>query len=393
MLRLLTRPSLREPIWTVALMAAAAAMILAPQQAMEGASTGLALCGNVIVPSLFPFLILSALTVELGLAARLGRLLGPIMYPLFRVNGSCACALVLGLIGGYPIGARTAINLYENKLCSRDEAQRLLTFCNNSGPAFLFGVVGAGVFADSRVGLLLYLIHILSSLCVGLVFRFYGRAGDRTAHLSPAPIRAVRFSSAFTTSVSSALQSILNICSFVILFSVILALLSRFGILSLLSAGLASVCSPFGLTEEWAHRLLTGLLEVSSGVWSLSGHGSLHGKLSMAAFMLGWAGLSVHCQVLSFLGESGLSMGTYLGGKALHAVVSAVLTALALRLFPLSQPVSRYLTEAVDTIGALDFSSALTLSTVTSTALWFLFLLGGVAAVQKSSGKREKNRV
>lgn len=391
MLRLLTRPALREAVWAVALLIATAAMVLAPQQAMEGAATGLTLCGNVIIPSLFPFLILSALAVELGLAARLGKLLEPVMRPLFRVNGSCACALVLGFIGGYPVGARTAINLYENKLCSRIEAQRLLAFCNNSGPAFIFGVVGAGVFADSRAGLLLYLIHALASLCVGLVFRFYGRKEDRVPASAQPSIRAVRFSSAFTGSVSSALQSTLGICAFVVFFSVVISLLTGFGILSALAGGLTAFLSPLGMTETWAHRLLTGLLELSSGVWSLSGGGTLSGKLSMAAFMLGWAGLSVHCQVLSFLTESGLSMGTYFGGKALHAIFSAALTALALHLFPLSQPVSAYLSETVDTIGMLDFSSVLTVSTIAASATWMLFFLGGAVMVKKSSGKRRRS--
>ena len=117
-----------------------------------------------------------------------------------------------------------------------------------------------------------------------------------------------------------------GICSFVVFFSVVISLLRTFGVLSALSELLSLLLAPLGITPEWATRLLTGLLEVSSGVWSLSGAGTLSGKLSMAAFMLGWAGLSVHCQVLSFLSESGLSMGTYLTGKFLHAVFSAGLT-------------------------------------------------------------------
>ena len=393
MLRLLTRLALRECIWTAALLTAVVALVLAPQESMAGASNGLALCGNVIIPSLFPFLILSALAVELGFAARLGRLFEPIMRPLFRVNGACACALVLGFIGGYPVGARTAINLFESKLCSRTEAQRLLAFCNNSGPAFIFGVIGAGIFSDSRTGLLLYLIHALASLCVGLVFRFYGHEKSSPSRTHPSPIRTVRFSSAFTGSVASALQSTLGICAFVVFFSVVISLLTRFGILSSLATLLASLLSPFGMTEEWASYLLTGLLELSSGVWSLSGAGSWNGKLSMAAFMLGWAGLSVHCQVLSFLTESGLSMDTYLGGKALHAVFSAALTALVLRLFPLSQPVSAYLNEAVGTLGGPDFSSVLTISATASAVTWLFFLCSGVALLQKSSRKRARNAI
>lgn len=393
MLRLLTRPALREGVWTAGLLAATLALVLAPSQAMEGAKNGLTLCGNVIIPSLFPFLILSALVVELGVAARLGRALGPVMSPLFRVNGACASAVALGFIGGYPVGARTAIGLYQKGLCSRTEAQRLLAFCNNSGPAFILGVVGTGVFADSRVGLLLYLIHALASLCVGLIFRFYG-GRERTSSSSAHPsIGAVRFSSALTASVSSALKSTLGICSFVVFFSVVISLLTQFGILSALASGLTTLLSPFGMTEVWARRLLTGILEISSGVWSLSGQGALAGRLSMAAFLLGWAGISVHCQVLSFLTESGLSMNTYLAGKVLHALFSAALTSLALRVFPLSQPVSVYLSDTVDTLAELDFSSVLTVSALTAAITWIGCLLLCAAAARKRSGKMKRKMV
>ncbi|MBQ1930608.1 MAG: sporulation protein, partial [Lachnospiraceae bacterium] len=74
-----------------------------------------------IIPALFPFLVLSSLVVELGMSRYLGRLLEPVMFPLFRVNGTCATALALGFLGGYPVGAQTALRLYQSSQCSRTE--------------------------------------------------------------------------------------------------------------------------------------------------------------------------------------------------------------------------------------------------------------------------------
>ena len=139
---LLGRSWVRDLLLGIGLAGGAAALLCYPQQAMEAARSGLLLCGNVIIPSLFPFFVLSALVVELGLAGALGRLLEPLMGVLFRVNGSCASAVALGFLGGYPVGARTAIELYRKGMCTKTEAQRLLAFCNNSGPAFILGVVG-----------------------------------------------------------------------------------------------------------------------------------------------------------------------------------------------------------------------------------------------------------
>lgn len=384
MLRLLREKRVRDALVALALLVATAGLVAAPGEAIEGAKEGLSLCFNVIVPSLFPFFVLSSLVVDLGLAAYLGRALEGLMRPLFRVSGSCAAAVALGFIGGYPVGARTALQLYEQGLCSKTEAERLLAFCNNSGPAFILGVVGAGIFGDSRVGLLLYLTHALASLLVGLLFRFYG-GGDsaRARGQRPKPIRTVTLPTAFTGAVARALQSTLNICAFVVFFAVVLRLLSAYGVLS----ALAQLLSLAGFEGEWARRLVAGLLELSSGVASLRGGAQLAGRVSMAAFMLGWAGLSVHCQVLSFLVDSGLSARVYLAGKLCHGLIAAALTYALTRLFPLSAPVADYLVDQTESIAALDFSTALAASTLAALAGWLI--LAGLCGflLRKRCGK------
>jgi sporulation integral membrane protein YlbJ len=381
MAKLLGRPAVRDGLLGLALLMAAIALVVYPEQAMEAARSGLKLCGNTIIPSLFPFFVLSSLVVELGFAQYLGRALEPVMWPLFRVSGPCASAVVLGFIGGYPVGARTAIALYEKGLCSKTEAQRLLSFCNNSGPAFILGVVGAGVFASSRAGLLLYLVHILASLCVGLVFRFYpGEVGERSDGPRRVGFQTTRFSVAFTRSMKGALTSTLNICAFVVFFTVVIRLLFHSGALTALAEGVSSL---LGVESCWVEFLLTGLIELSTGVTSLAGTGALAGRLSMAAFMLGWAGVSVHCQVLAFLGDSGLSMRTYLVGKALHGGFSAVLLALLSRFLPESATAAFYLAEQTEAIAQLDTQQALAISAAAAWGLWLGFFLLSAHGVRR----------
>ena len=392
MSRLLSRERVRDVMLGLALLCATLALMLYPQPAMEAARSGLRLCYNVIIPSLFPFFVLSSLVVELGLAGYLGRLLEGLMRPLFRVGGACASAVALGFIGGYPVGAKTAIGLYESGQCTRTEAERLLAFCNNSGPAFILGVVGAGVFASSRVGVLLCLAHALASVCVGVLFRFYpGDGKGRRGGGAPAAPRfqARRFTAVFTGAVKNAFLSTLNICAFVIFFTVVLQMLVTTGVLPGTARLLGLLLSPLGLTEEWARRLLTGLVEISSGVWTLAGEGTFRGRLAMAAFLLGWAGLSVHCQVLSFLGDSGLSARTYLAGKLLHGGLSALFVALLVRFLPLEAPVSDYLAQQVADIASAEFSTALALS-VASAWLVFLVFFFLAAASRKGLCKRRR---
>lgn len=203
------------------------------------------------------------------------------------------------------------------------------------------GAVGAGIFGGSKVGWLLYFAHVLASLTVGLIFRFYkfrepaGRSPRQDGK------KIVRLSAAFTDSVRSSFSAMLNVCAFVIFFAVAIRLLYATGLLS---------DSP----------LLAGLIEVTSGLWMLKGLGSdIAQKLAMAAFMLGWAGLSVHCQVLSFIGESGLRSWTYIVGKLMHAGISSFYIWIILKVFNFSLPVSSYLLAQVDKLARLDLSSTL----------------------------------
>ena len=254
-------------------------------------------------------------------------------------------------------------------------------------------MVGAGIFGSGALGLLLYLVHMAASLLVGLLFRFYRPVeGPRSGRLQGVQFQTASFPTAFTHSVTGALASTLNICAFVLFFTVIIRMLSLTGVLTGLARLLSLLFGPLGFDQSWARRLLTGVLEVSSGVSSLTG-GSLSGRLSMAAFMLGWAGLSVHCQVLAFLGDSGLSLRTYLTGKLLHGGLSALFTALLVRRFPLEAPVSSYLAEQVEGIASLDFQRALTISTAAAWGVWLLFVALAVYMVKKSSGKPRPKRV
>lgn len=387
--RILGNQTYRDILLGTGLICSVFALIYWPQEGTAAAVRGLQLCYNVIIPSLFPFFVLSSLVVELGLSRYLGRLLEGVMAPLFRVGGNCASALALGFVGGYPVGASTAISLYKNGQCSKTEAERLLAFCNNAGPAFILGVVGTGIFSSSKAGLLLYFAHISASLIVGILFRFYKANEGVTNCRNAPPFHSASFPVAFTRSVTGALQSTLNICAFIIFFTVIIHILFISGIMGQVSA----LLSPTSLSQPWVEQLLIGGIEMSSGVSSLTASGDTSSRLSMAAFMLGWAGLSVHCQVLAFLGDCGLSMKTYFVGKLLHGGISAAITALLLHFFPLSDPVSFYLTEQVEVLASLDFQRTLTISFASVFILWLSFILLALYAIQKSSGKLKRKGV
>lgn len=266
----------------------------------EAAREGLALCAGSVIPALFPFLAASSLLLKLGFGDALAGPLAPLMG-LYRLPREAAGALVLGLAGGYPVGARTAAELCAQGSLTRDEAERLLTFCNNANPAFLLSGLGLGVLGSVRAGLWLWLIHIFSALVTGLVLaRKPGRQGGGCALPRKAPAAAGSFPELLVGAVQGALGAILGICAFVELFYV-------------LGLPLRRLPAPWGAG-------LAGAVELFSASAALPG-----GRLGfvLAAGLAGFGGLSVLCQTAAVLAPQGLSPAPCFRGKLLQGALSA----------------------------------------------------------------------
>lgn len=267
------------------------------------AAEALSLCASSVIPALFPFLVVSSLLLSLGLGELLSPMLAGLMEPLFRVDGVGSSALLLGLVGGYPIGAKTAADLYRKGLLSRPEAERLLAFCNNSNPVFLISVLGVGVFGSVRAGVWLWLIHLLSALLTGLLFRNWGGQGRRQAGGTTA-FQAVSLSAAFVSAVRESLSGMLSVCAFVTFFYVLARPLASLG------GWLGPVL--VGLTELFS---LTPLLRADRFGFILS------------SAMAGWGGLSVLCQTAAVLEGSSLRLQSCAAGKAVQGLLAGLLAA------------------------------------------------------------------
>ncbi len=142
---------------------------------LTATSNGLKLWANNVVPSLFPFFVAVELLSNTNIVYYLSKFLDRFMRPLFNVPGVGAFPFIMGLISGYPVGAKIVSNLYSNGSCTKDEAERLLCFTNNSGPLFIMGTVGISFYGNSTIGLVLLFTHILASITVGIILGFLSR--------------------------------------------------------------------------------------------------------------------------------------------------------------------------------------------------------------------------
>lgn len=245
------------------LLAVMAGLLAASETAAQAVREGLALCGGSVIPALFPFLVVSRLFVATGSAAALGRLLAPLTRRVLGVSGPGGTAVLLGLLGGYPVGAQTAGELVRTGAVSRQEGQRLLLFCNNCGPAFALGVAGVGCFGSLRAGAWLWLIHVSAAVLTALLTRSTSSPEGRTSPSAP-----MSLVSAFPGAVRGAGEGMLHVCGFVVFFLVLTRLLTAL-------TGLE-------------HPLPLGLLELTGGILRLSG---ARGDFVLAAALMGWGGV------------------------------------------------------------------------------------------------------
>ena len=287
--------------------------------AKEGAAWGAQLFAQLLLPSLLPFFVLSQLLSRLGLPKILERRCGGVMERCFALPGCAAAALVLGLCGGYPLGAATAAALRERGELEQEEAERLLFFCDNTGPSFAVAAMGGGALGSAAAGALLYLVHALSALLLGLLCA-RGKSCPRRVAPSGEAAPVPPFSKALTESVGAAGGAMLNVGFFVVFFSALLAVGRSTG---LLRAAERLLCALTGCPGGSAQTLVWSFFELSGSLGLLRELPLSPATLSLAAFALSWGGLCVHFQSAAVTAGAGLTGKWRLPGKLLQGLLSA----------------------------------------------------------------------
>lgn len=308
---------------------------------LSAAKSGLVLWANSIVPSLFPFFVATELLSHTNFTYYLGRILNRFMKPLFNVRGEGSFAFIMGIISGYPIGAKIAANFRENNICSKEECERLLSFTNNSGPLFIIGTVGISMFGNSTIGFLLLITHLLASITVGFIFRFwkyntkYTSVKNSSYVNSKDSISLSNIGGIIGNSISSSINTILLIGGFVVLFSVIISILQTSQLLDILSDCIKPLFSLLNIPDEFSTGLISGILELTNGLSIVCNIPAkkLSINIVITSFLLGLGGISILLQVWSTIAKTDLSIKTYILGKLLHACFSAFYTFIFLQNF------------------------------------------------------------
>lgn len=338
-----------------------------PSAALEASLRGVAIWWDVLFPALFPFFVLSELMLGFGVVHFAGRLLDPLMRSLFRIPGLGGFVLAMGFVSGYPVGARMTSRLLEQGLLDREQGERLVVMTTTADPLFLIGAVCVGFFGNKDAAPVLACAHYAGALLVGLPVRhwvrlgFGRRSGTDTgtgsgAGSSPAcggnpqgaargipgvgrlkeAVREMHMARMedgrpVGVLVSDALRSsarlMIVVGGLVVFFSMALTLLLESGLLRWLQERMGEALEALGLSGALASAFTQGALEVTLGARAAASDVSvpLMDRVAAAAFVLSWAGLSVHAQVAGLMSRTQWRYAPFVRARLLHAAVSALL--------------------------------------------------------------------
>ena len=277
---------------------------------------GLKLCTDTLIPTLFPYMVISEMLVRSGTISFVSPTLGRVSERLFGISGASGAAILLGWLCGFPVGAKITAGLFESGTISAEEAEKVIGLCNLPSPPFLIFIVGERMFGSRAAGILLYFNLLTVTVIYGIITRKSCYTPINQAKISNYP----PIFTVFTESVSSAANAIVKICAFVAFFSA-------------LTGGLTSI---LGGISPAIKAIIFSSLELTSGIAACSALPIQSLGFIIASASAGWSGLSVFCQIfsLSHTGCESISMRAYLVSKAITAAASSAVTAICVRIFP-----------------------------------------------------------
>lgn len=260
--------------------------VRAKAQALEG----MKLCLNVIVPTLLPILILTNTIIKSSSRVFLETVFSPLAR-LLRLPKCACCALILGLIGGYPTGAILSNELFNLHLIDNQTAKRLLrcSFCG--GVAFIITAVGTIHLNSTKTGIIIYTVNVLSSIIICVADGIIHRSTNKS--IQEYSIGSQSFCNALINSIECSTKSVAVMCGCIVFFSAICGLMS---------------IPPFAMP----------LIEITNGIFKFNGSISL----PYLCFFLSFGGLCIHLQILNIIKSTGIGYIDFFVHRVVGGLIS-----------------------------------------------------------------------
>lgn len=317
------------------------------KETSQAARNALYLCLDVVIPSLFPFFVLSRLTVPYLSGFSCPTFIKRLAERFFGLPYYTLITIILGYLSGYPTGAKLARDMLDEGLIDSRQGSKMIAVANNCSPLFIIGTIGAGLYKSVRIGFFLLLIHWISGLISAFAMgHCFGKTDKpsptfRLKSLAGKEVPGMSLPQLVPSAIEESAILCINVTGYIVLFAVLSELLAQLGLFAFLGKIpeiFRGAGTPKSGLSEFISSFLRGIMEITSGsqaVTKIAG-GSLTIKLSLISMICGFAGFSVHTQVMGIMKGSGAQYRVFLVGKLIHGLTAGLLTFAAMSSVPLS---------------------------------------------------------
>lgn len=302
--------------------------MLNSQIVLKGASSGLILWFETIVPTLFPFALLSSILLDLNMENTISRFLAPITKPVFGISPAGNYVLFIGLLCGYPLGARTAATLIREGRLSPKEGQYLMNFCNNLSPAFIISFVCGSLLNNSALIPKLLIILYLTPVLLGILSRrIYMKQAAKVLHevsICSLPTDTYCYKTETHPSVNKPATNIIGILDKAI--TTASETLLKLGAYIIIFA-IFSELTKSSVLPEYLKLMLSAITEVTGGCKIIAASGiSTSLKLPLLSALITFGGIAGIAQTAGMLHDTGLSLKEYTIFRTISAAVVFIIT-------------------------------------------------------------------
>ncbi len=285
-----------------------------PEKISDGVLRGLNLSVEKVIPSLFPFMVFASCISKSELFYQISSKAEKVTRPLMGISGMGFSSILLGFLGGYPVGAKAVSDIYSRGLITKNEAQRLFCWCSNPSPAFVVSAVGVFMLSSYKRGLILYASALLSAFTIGFCSRFF--KGNDVDNIRPTVF--IQPESIFTKAVSETGETVFKICGWLLTFCSISALTEIF------------------IPPKNARLFVKCISEVTLGCENAA---AADLGLPVIAAILGFGGFAVIFQIITYLKNCGIPLRVFICVKALNGALNGFFCSLLMKIFPESTTV------------------------------------------------------
>lgn len=314
--------NLNDIIFSISILFVMVLIIFNPAIFSKSTVDGIKLFFSAVLPGLFPFMFLTKMLTEIGLAFKISKKLDYVSQKTFGTPGVSIYCFFMSILSGYPIGAKIIAELYQKKLISDEDAKRMSIFCTTSGPIFVIGSVGVGMLSSFKLGVIIYLSHILSAVICGIAYNLFHKNKVKTK--SQNPPQTQRTSGMFSLVLNDTINSILMVGGYITIFYLVSEVFSLWGIIDRISNFVSKLFSHFNISSELISGLLYGLIEVTHGIKNLSSINPI--SVPLICGLISFSGISIIMQSLSFLKQAKIKTHSFIIIKCVQMLISIVLS-------------------------------------------------------------------